>query len=113
MLGKFTRILLISLPALALAACGPSGDAETAKQLADAKATSDRSAAERDAAALRAQAREAALAEFYAGDGGGDEQDAAPDDGADSRSSSGNYDPPADDAPPANPEAPQPRIAGA
>lgn len=112
MLAKITRILMIPLSPLALAACGFSGDEDMAKQVADARAAADQVAAERDAAALRAQAREAALAEFYAGEGG-DGQDVPADDAVDSAPVAGNYEPPADDAPPANAESPQPRIAGA
>lgn len=117
MSARIARVLLVTVPALALAValsgCGSSHEEELTKQLAEAKAAADqeaaaRKAAERDAAALRAQARDAALAQFYAGESG-EEEAAGPDDDAPADSGP----PPDDDAPPANPDAPQPRIAGA
>ncbi|SFG31811.1 hypothetical protein SAMN05518801_11626 [Novosphingobium sp. CF614] len=113
MFGKIARVALIVTPALALMACGSSHEEEMAKQLSEAKATAieeaaARKAAEREAAALRARAHDAALADFYANEGG-DEAEPAPD--ADQPADAGE--PPADDAPPSNPGAPQPVAAGA
>lgn len=73
------RLLLALAPALALAACGSSKEEELTVELAQAKAAASeeaaaRKAAERDASALRAKAQDAALADFYSGDGNSDEE---------------------------------------
>lgn len=64
------RLVLLTLPVFALAACGSSNEAE---QLAQVQATASEAAAatkqaERDAAALRAKNNEQSLDAFYAGD---------------------------------------------
>ncbi|WP_404481709.1 hypothetical protein [Novosphingobium sp. BL-52-GroH] len=79
-----TRIALMSLPALALAACGSSHEDDLEKQLADAKATASEEAtalkAERDAASARAAESRESLEQFYAGDSAADDAEAPDED---------------------------------
>lgn len=73
MFRSIARIAPILIPALMLAACGPSREEELERQLAEAKASAEQEAnarqqAERDAAAARRHANAAELAKFYSGD---------------------------------------------
>jgi len=70
---SIARIAPILIPALMLAACGPSREEELERQLAEAKASAEKEAnarqqAEREAAAARRHANAAELAKFYSGD---------------------------------------------
>ncbi len=84
MFRSIARIAPILIPALMLAACGPSREEELERQLAEAKASAEQEAnarqqAEREAAAARRQANAAELAKFYSGDAAEPKADAPQD----------------------------------
>lgn len=72
-IARIAPLILALIPALTLAACGPSREEELERQLAEAKASAQQEAdarqqAERETAAARRQANAAELAKFYSGD---------------------------------------------